>query len=312
MGVTLREKRFPSATGLGDIRYRMWIPDDPRAALQLTHGMAEYIDRYDAFAKYLAENGMLVYGCDFTGHGKSLGANGIPGFFGEQNGWEANLQDMRTLHDLVKADYPAIPYILMGHSMGSFLARAYAGRDGTDFDAFVFSGTAGRNPLLPLAKILAKQDIRKNGGKNVSDTLNNIGFGSFNKAFTPARTKFDWLTKDSGIVDAYVADPLCGFPFTSSGILDIFTGLGEVSSAKWAARVPDRPIFVLSGDRDPVGGFGKGVRQVYGWLKKTGHNAELKLYDDGRHEMLNEVNREEVYRDIQLFCETVVAMGEAV
>lgn len=312
MGVTLREKRFPSATGLGDIRYRMWIPDDPRAALQLTHGMAEYIDRYDAFAKYLAENGMLVYGCDFTGHGKSLGANGIPGFFGERNGWEANLQDMRTLHDLVKADYPAIPYILMGHSMGSFLARAYAGRDGTDFDAFVFSGTAGRNPLLPLAKILAKQDIRKNGGKNVSDMLNNIGFGSFNKAFTPARTKFDWLTKDSGIVDAYIADPLCGFPFTSSGILDIFTGLGEVSSAKWAARVPDRPIFVLSGDKDPVGGFGKGVRQVYGWLKKTGHNAELKLYDDGRHEMLNEVNREEVYRDIQLFCETVVAMGEAV
>ncbi len=311
MSVTLREKRFPSATGLGDICYRLWVPEDPRAALQITHGMAEHIDRYDGFGKFLAENGILVYGCDISGHGKSLGKDGIPGFFGDQNGWDANIQDMRTMHDLVKAEYTAIPYILMGHSMGSFLARTYAGRDGADFDAFIFSGTAGKNPILPIAKFLTKREIKKTGGRQVNQKLFDLCFGSFNKAFAPARTDCDWLSRDNEQVDLYVADPLCGFAFTPCGMLDIFNGLGEVSSAKWAARVPNEPILVLSGDNDPVGGMGKGVKQVYRWLVQTGHNTvELKLYKDGRHEMLNEINRDEVMGDILLFLETVIAMGE--
>ena len=151
MKITLKEKRFPSATGNCQCRYRMWIPDEVRAAVQLTHGMAEHIDRYDEFARYLAENGVLVYGQDHAGHGKSVGEGMPKGFFAEQNGWDALVQDMRTLHDLVKKDYPSIPFILFGHSMGSFLARTYAGRDGKDFDAYVFCGTAGRNPVLPIA-----------------------------------------------------------------------------------------------------------------------------------------------------------------
>ncbi len=312
MSVTLREKNFPSATALGDIRYRMWIPDDPRAALQITHGMAEHMERYDAFARFLAENGILVYGCDLSGHGKSVKPGGVYGYFGDQNGWDANVQDMRTLHDLVKADHPAIPYILMGHSMGSFLARTYAGRDGADFEAFIFSGTAGRNPVLGVAKFLAKREIKKTGGRTVNEKLYNMCFGTFNKSFSPARTEFDWLSRDAAQVDAYAADPLCGFSFTTCGMLDIFNGLGEVSSKQWAARVPDKPILVFAGDHDPVGKHGRGVKQVYGWLEASGHNVEFKLYEGGRHEMLNEVNRDEVFRDVLLFLETVIAMGEAV
>lgn len=139
MKVTVKERRFPSATGLGPIRYRLWLPEEPCAALQLTHGMAEHIDRYDAFARFLAEQGVLVYGQDHAGHGRST-PDAPRGYFGPENGWDALVQDMRTLFDVVKRDHPAIPFILFGHSMGSFLARAYAGRDGEDFDAFIFTG----------------------------------------------------------------------------------------------------------------------------------------------------------------------------
>ncbi|HWP21761.1 MAG TPA: alpha/beta fold hydrolase [Candidatus Cryosericum sp.] len=310
MKFTLREKRFPSATGLCDIRYRMWIPEDPHAALQITHGMAEHIDRYEEFASFLAENGILVYGNDIVSHGKSI-RDGVPkGYFGEKNGWDNVVQDMRTMRELVKADFPGIPFILLGHSMGSFLARTYAGRDGADFDAFIFSGTAGSNPVLAIGKLIAKSEIKKTGGKLPSVTLFNMSFGSYNKAFRPNRTVNDWLSRDNARVDAYVADENCGFPFTAHAMYDVFTGLTEISNEKWAKRVPQRPILVMSGAMDPVGSAGKGPKQVYGWLKKSGHNVELKLYENGRHEMLNEINRKDVYNDILLFINTVEAMGE--
>lgn len=311
MKVSLREKRFPSATGVCDIRYRMWIPEEPRVALQVTHGMAEHIDRYDDFASFLAQNGVLVYGFDMASHGKSIQGGAPKGWFGEKNGWDALVQDMRTMRDLVQADFPSLPYILMGHSMGSFLARSYAGRDGVDFDAFIFSGTAGKNPVLAMGKLLAKREIKKTGGKTPSQSLYNLSFGSYNKAFKPNRTESDWLSRDEAQVDKYCADENCGYAFTASGMLDMFDGLGEISSKDWAKRVPKRPIFIISGMQDPVGGAGaKGVKQVANWLRATGHAVELKLYEGGRHEMLNETNKDEVYRDILLFIDTVEAMGE--
>ncbi len=311
MKVNLRQKRFPSATGVCDIRYRMWIPEEPRAALQITHGMAEHIDRYEDFAVFLAQNGVLVYGHDLASHGQSIREGEPRGWFGEKNGWDALIQDMRTLRDTVKSEFPMLPYILMGHSMGSFLARSYAGRDGADFDAFIFSGTAGKNPVLGIGKLLARREINKTGGKLPSMTLYNMSFGSYNKAFRPNRTANDWLSRDEAQVDKYCVDEACGYPFTASAMLDLFDGLGEVSGRHWAASVPDRPILLLSGALDPVGGAGKGVKQVAGWLKKNGHGVELKLYEGGRHEMLNELNRDEVFRDILLFIDTVEAMGEA-
>jgi len=310
MKFTQREKRFPSATGLCDIRYRLWVPEEPQAALQITHGMAEHIDRYEEFASFLAENGVLVYGNDIAGHGKSIGKDKPKGYFGEKDGWDAIVKDMRTMRDLVKDDYPGIPFILFGHSMGSFLARTYAGRDGKDFDAYIFSGTAGSNPVLGIGKAIAKREIKKTGGKEPSLALFKMSFGSYNKAFKPNRTENDWLSRDNEKVDQYVADENCGFPFTAYAMYDVFTGLTEISSEKWAARVPKRPILLMSGTMDPVGGKGKGVKQVYGWLKKTGHTPELKLYEGGRHEMLNEINRRDVYGDVLLFIEAVEVMGE--
>lgn len=312
MKVTFRDKRFPSTGGLTDCRYRMWVPEEPRLALQLTHGMAEHIDRYDDFAKFLAENGVLVYGMDLVGHGKSISQNAPQGYFGESNGWDVLVGDMHRLYDLIHTDYPSLPYVLMGHSMGSFLARTFAGREHADFDGYIFSGTAGANPALAVGKLIAKRQIRKSGGKLPSQLLFKLSFGAYNNAFKPNRTENDWLSRDNVQVDRYCQDSLCGFQFTSSAMLEVFNGIGEVTGKKWAQRVPKKPIFVLSGSMDPVGGNGKGVKQVIGWLQSTGHTVESKLYQDGRHEMLNEINRDEVYRDILLFLETVAAQGEYV
>jgi alpha-beta hydrolase superfamily lysophospholipase len=164
--------------------------------------------------------------------------------------------------------------------------------------------------VLGIGKAIAKREIKKTGGKTPSLTLFKMSFGSYNKAFRPNRTENDWLSRDNETVDRYEADEACGFPFTAHAMLDVFSGLTEISNEKWASRVPKRPIFIMSGAMDPVGGKGKGVKQVYGWLKKTGHNAELKLYEGGRHEMLNEINRRDVYGDVLLFIEAVEAMGE--
>ncbi len=310
MGIVVKDKRFPSSTGICDVRYRIWAPEEPHACAQIIHGMAEHIERYHDFATFLAENNILVFGMDLPGHGKSI-ADGQPkGYFGDQNGWDHLIQDNKTMHDLVLADYPSVARILFGHSMGSFLARTYAGRMGVDFDAFVFSGTAGANPALPVAKMIAKSAIKKGKGKQPNEQLNALSFAAYNKKFKPARTECDWLSRDTANVDRYVADPLCGFVFTSNAFFDLFTGLQEVSNLNWAKRVPNRPIFLMSGSNDPVGNMGKGVKQVEKWLLKSGHNVTTKLYPEGRHEMLNETNRSEVYNDVLLFIETVCASGE--
>ena len=310
MSISVREKHFPSSTGICEIRYRIWIPEEPRAAVQIIHGMAEHINRYDAFARFLAENGVLVYGMDLAGHGKSIGEGQPYGFFGEKDGWDHLIADNMTMHDQVLKDYPSLPRVLLGHSMGSFLARAYAGRRGEDFDAFIFSGTAGSNPAVGIAKFLAKRAIKKGQGKAENHTLNKLGFGSYNKQFKPERTPFDWLSRSNESVDRYIEDPLCGFVFTSCGFYDLFTGLSEISSFTWAERVPKKPILLFSGDCDPVGNNGKGVRQVAKRLRSTGHEVCLKLYPGGRHEMLNEINNSEVYQDVLLFLESLAASGE--
>lgn len=137
-----------------------------------------------------------------------------------------------------------------------------------------------------------------------------MSFSSFNKAFKPNRTENDWLSRDNEKVDEYTADENCGFPFTSYGMYDVITGLIEISNAKWAERVPKRPILLMSGACDPEGGNGKGVKQVYDWLQKSGHKTELKLYEGGRHEMLNEINRDEVYQDVLTFLNAARTMKE--
>lgn len=306
MAITIEELHFPSHTGVADIHAKLWIPEGtPVAILQVAHGMAEHIERYHDFASFLAEQGILVAANDHAGHGKSVGEDKLHGYFGAENGWSNLVADIAMLRSMVSGRYPGIPYVMMGHSMGSFLMRTYASRQGAGNAAFIFSGTGGKNPAVSAGKLVAKLEKRRNGAKQPSTMLQNMSFGSFNKAFAPNRTNSDWLSRDGAQVDAYEADPLSGFVFTAEAMSDLFEGLTEISSEAWAAKVPDVPILMFSGDKDPVGANGEGVRQVAGWLEATGHRVTLKLYPEGRHEMLNEINRQEVYEDVLAFIRSV-------
>lgn len=293
-----------SATGQGGLNVRIWEPEnEPKAVLQIVHGMAEHIERYDRFARYLNQNAILVVGADTASHGKSISKNGIRGYFGPERGWDLLIQDIGSVHQTIKQSYCGIPSFLFGHSMGSFLARSYAARHGADLDGFIFCGTAGKNPALPVAKLLARREIRKNGPQTPSKLLDKLSFGAYNKAFKPTRTAFDWLSRDEAEVDKYIADPACGFVFTAAAFRDLFDGLGEVSSVDWAAQVPKRPILLIAGDADPVGANGKGVKQVEAWLTQTGHAVKCILYPGARHELLNETNRVQVFEDVRAFLE---------
>lgn len=288
-----------SSTGLGNIRIRFREPENqqPRAVMTIMHGMAEHVLRYDDFAGFLAKNGIAVVAADMISHGKSISENGIRGYFGPENGWEKLIEDALNVHQVIKQTYPYIPSILFGHSMGSFLARAYAARHGKDMDMFIFCGTAGHNSTIPVAKLIAKHEIKHKGAAVPSQALNKLAFGAYNKPFE-GRTEFDWLSANRANVDRYIEDPLCGFTFTSAGFYDLFTGIEEVSKKDWAKNVPAKPIMVIAGSDDPVGSMGDGPREVASRLTASGHNVLLKLYPNMRHEILNEANNHIVYKDI--------------
>ncbi len=298
---------FPSATGLCDIIAYKWLPDAaPKAVIQIVHGMAEHAARYDNIANYFVGLGYAVYAEDHAGHGASINGKGVKGFFAPADGWSLVVKDVMKLHNMIKKEYPGKPMVLYGHSMGSFLARTCASRYPDEFDAFIFSGTAGKNPVLGIAKMLAKADIKKNGADKPDEKLNGLAFGAYAKKINNMRTPFDWLTHDEKIVDEYVADDLCGFTFTSAAFADLFDGLGEITGKKWAAKVKNVPIYLLAGKQDPVGSYGKGVTEVCENLRATGHTkVVLQLYENGRHEMHNELNREEVYHGVAAFLSSL-------
>lgn len=301
----MRETTFPSSTGVCDVHVCTWPCEAaPRAALLVVHGMSEHIRRYDEFARFLNGRGILVVGMDNASHGQSRRADGPKGYFGPSRGWDNLIADIHALRQSVEAENPGLPLLLMGHSMGSFLARAYAARHGEGIRAFIFMGTAGPNPVLPLGKWLAEREIRRTGGALPSPSLEKLSTGAYNTPFKPNRTAFDWLSRDEARVDAYVADADCGFPFTAAGYRDLFQGLLEISEKAWAGKVPKAPILLLSGMEDPVGGkAAAGVRSVADRLARSGHGVELQLYAHARHELLNESNRAEVMADILDFID---------
>ena len=311
MSITQKERRFPSATGLCDIVYRQWVPEEIRGTMVLVHGMSEHIARYDAFARYLAENGFLVSGLDLPSHGKSW-KEGMPrGYFGTEDGWGKTLMDIRTLCATVRKENPQVSVTLYGHSMGSLLSADYISRYTNDFDAVVLSSTSGPNHLSVIGRIIANREIKAGRGMEPSPKLDKLCFGNYSKKVTHPKTYFDWLNRDEEAVRMYREDPLCGFPFTAYGYVDLMTGLGHVANPKWAAKVPNMPILIISGEMDPVGGMGKGVKKVNKFLENSGHtHVTFKLYPGARHEILNETNRQEVYGDVLLFLEAVAAGGE--
>lgn len=298
----MSESFFLSSDGHTKLYCREYLPQGEAVGIvQLVHGIAEHIARYDAFAAFLADNGYIVVAHDQLGHGKSAPDEASLGFFSEENGWEKAVQDIRSLHDATAAKFPGKPYFLLGHSMGSFLVRTYLIRFRTGLDGAVISGT-GQQPgaLVAGGKLMSALEVRRHGARYKSPLLNKLAFGGYNDKLAPSRTIYDWISRDEAVVDAYSADPLCGF-IPSAGLMhDMMCGIEFIGRHKNISRMKkDLPIMFVSGDFDPVGEQGKGVIRVYKSFLKAGMtDVTMKLYHGGRHEMLNEINKEEVQQDI--------------
>ena len=296
------EFTFLSSDKITNIRYVVYSPEEePTAILQIAHGMDEFIDRYEGFAKYLCDKGFLVTGNDHLGHGDSVNSNDDLGYFADKDGNRAVLNDIHMLTTITKKEYPNIPYFLLGHSMGSFYARQYIGEFGDELNGAIIMGT-GHQPLAVVKAGMAacRMFALGKGWHYRSNAVNAMAFGAYNKKFEPARTSNDWLTKDEKIVDWYLNEPRCNYVFTLNGFYNMFKGISRLHDKQLLEAVPKRlPLFFVSGEDDPVGDFGKGVKAAVKSLEDVGcTNIKMKLYPNDRHEILNEFDKFDVYDDI--------------
>ena len=297
----MRTDVYYESCGVGHIRAGIWAPaGEPVAVVQILHGIAEHIERYENFARYLNQHGILVVAADHMGHGKSIGSNGIQGYF--HGGWFSAVEDAYQLLNTTKKQYPDLPYILFGHSMGSFMARTILARHpDSEITGAVICGTGWQSSLLLNAAIPMCNHICKKGGEqDPSPMLQKLMFGSYNKKVEHVRTDNDWLTRDSRVVDAYNADPLCGFPATAGLYRDMLTGIRYIQKEQsLQAMKKELPVLFVAGGDDPVGGYGVGVQQTVQKFKAVGmKDVTCKLYALCRHEILNEINKDEIFEDI--------------
>jgi len=284
-----------------EIQVYEWLPDEGteiNGLLQISHGMAEHAKRYRYFAGFLTQNGYAVYANDHRGHGKTAGKIENLGFSSEKNGWGVIVDDLKALSLHIKDKHPKKPFFILGHSMGSFLLRQYILNPPFKLNGIILSGTAG-NPgaLGKIGVFMTKFLMLFNSKRSPSKLMDTLSFGAYNKKFKPNRTTFDWLSRDNEQVDKYIDDPYCGTIFSLQFFNDMLKGLLFVSQQSTIDKTAeDLPILIFSGDKDPVGENGKGVNEVYNKFKKAGvKNITLKLFTGGRHEMLNEINNDEVY-----------------
>jgi len=293
--VTKQDFFFPSSDGVHQIHACLWQPEgEVRAVVQLVHGICEYALRYDPFAQFLAEHGFAVAGHDHLGHGLTAKGREEYGYFTD---WWDLVRDVRGLQLKVKETYPHVPYFLLGHSMGSFVARTFLIDYPGQVDGCILSGTGQESAVTVAAgKLLTGLgDPHK-----VNKLFYKLSIGAYNDHFKPTRTGADWICRDEKVVDAYLADPLCNFQTTAGMNHAMMCGLQYVGNRANLARMDrDTPIYFFAGDQDPVGAMGKGVKKVAGWFREAGvKDMTVKLYPGGRHEMLNELNRDEVYTDV--------------
>jgi alpha-beta hydrolase superfamily lysophospholipase len=283
----------------------VWDPEieheDVRGVIHLVHGSCEHIGRYTALMALLAQEGFAVVGSNLRGHGEAAAKAEDLGYFGEEDGWWNMVDDLHAVNTYAAARWSDKPIIMLGHSMGSFLARTYAFTYPDMLAGLILSGTAHYSgALLFFGRSVATWEKRFRGSKHRSLLLNKLSYDSFNHHFAPPRTSHDWLSRDEAAVDAYLADPLCGFVFTTTGFRDMFSGLTAMITPDNIARTrKDLPILMMSGQDDPVGSYGKTVRQAYDAYEKAGlTNVTLHLYKDMRHEIFNERDNEEVTADL--------------
>lgn len=271
----------------------------PKAIVQISHGMCEHIQRYQDFINFLVCNGYIVVANDHLGHGKTATKDEY-GYFAKKDGAKFVVQDLYQMNRIAHQHFPHLPIFLLGHSMGSLLARLFCVKYPQAIAGLILSGTAGPTAGVDAGILLTEFLSKTKGEKYISNVVHNIAFKTYLSRIKSPKTKHDWITRDERIVEEYANDPLCTFTFTVSAFHELFVTLRAVNSKKWAESVPvDMPVFLFSGDEDPVGNYGKGVLEVESMLKQAGvQDLEVLLYAKGRHEMLNELNKNKVYEDV--------------
>ncbi len=277
---------------------RRWLPEGrPRAIVQIAHGLAEHSARYARLAGALNAAGYGVYANDHRGHGPASAPADL-GHFADADGWAKCVGDLWTFNQLIAAEQPGAPIVFLGHSLGSFLGRQFLAEHSDALAGAAYSGSNGKPPpIAALGRLIARAERLRLGKRGKSRVIFQMWFGDFNKPFKPARTEFDWLSRDPAEVDAYVADPLCGFPFTNQLAIDVLDALPALLSPDSLAPIRnDLPIYVFSGERDPVGSNIQGLIDA---LKGAGlARLTTRIYPGARHETLNETNRDEVLADL--------------
>lgn len=297
----MTEDTFLSNDGDTDVAYYVFAPKNirPKAIIQLSHGMCEYVLRYENVAREFCRYGYIFCGNDHLGHGYTAGCDEDLGFTAAGGGAAFMVKDVHKLTRIMKNKYPGLPVVLIGHSMGSFIARLYIEHYAKELAAAVIVGTGGPEAPAALGKKLAQIAIVRDGERTRSEFFNKLTFGKYNKKFKNETSPHAWLSRDVEIQNKYADDKLCNYKFTARGFYDLFDMLSAVSKKEWAKKIDkELPILIMSGDMDPVGNYGKGVKKVYKRLEAAGvEDVTLRLYTEGRHELFNEINKEVVIRN---------------
>lgn len=302
MHYNFSEFSFLSSDGKNSIHAEIYEPNEGeiRGVVQLSHGMIDYVARYTELADYLCGEGFVFAGNDHLGHGKSVKCKEDFGFFASKDGYKYVIDDLHAMNEKLHKRYPGKPVILLGHSMGSFLSRLYAVKYPTSIDGIIIHGTGGKNPALPFGKIVVAILRAIKGERYRSSLVKNLSFMGYNSRFDKSEGDEAWLTRAGELVAGRKDDERTNFIFTLAGYNDLFTMLGECNSSQWYSNYPNSlPTLLMAGAEDPVGNFGEGVREVYDGLSKAGVVAlDIALYEGARHELFNETNRAEIFRDM--------------
>lgn len=274
----------------------VWTPETAaRGFVQINHGLAEHSARYEGLAAALCAAGFAAVAHDHRGHGKTASSADDLGFFAQHAGWAAVTRDVARVRALARERFPGVPWVLFGHSMGTVVSLHDLVTSGEPPAGVVLSGATGKvGFLLRIGQVIVRLELARIGQRGRSKLLNATAFGNYNRAFNPNRTEFDWLSRDNTAVDAYIADPLCGFISTAQLWADLLAAQAEIQTRPFLARLPRVPFHVFSGDQDPVGGQGRQVKAMVTMMRDAGIDVDLHLWPGGRHEMLNETNRAEV------------------
>ena len=307
MNYEIFEISYPSSDGCHKIHAEIYFPKEktPRGVVQIAHGMVDYVERYRPLAEFLTGEGYILAGNDHLGHGKSVNDEGELGYFAKKGGTDFVLADLYEMNKILHEKYPALPIYLLGHSMGSFIARIYAELHPHSISGLIIHGTAGPNPVLPLGKALSAMTSFFRGDKHRSRFIKKLTTGAYNKRFPKEEGINAWLTRKTEAVADKDKDIRGGFSFTVSAYRDLFRFLGDSNSKKWFENYPKHlPTLVVSGEADPVGAYGKGPAYVYKRLLISGaEKVELKLYEGARHELFNETNADEYFGDLLKWLE---------